>query len=103
MLRHPTLLVPALVLAVSSAASAASPDDVAEACGAGTNLPEPLCACIGEESADLSDDQRAFYVASVNKDEAETTRLRLAMSPNDLIAVVTFMRTSPTECAAKNS
>ncbi len=98
------LLAPLFLLVVtSSVASAATPEEVTSACEAGSSLPTNLCACVGEDSASLSDEQRAFYVAAMNKDEAETTRLRLAMSPNDLIDIVTFMRTSPAECAAKGS
>lgn len=98
------LLAPLFILALAtSPVGAATPEEVTAGCEAGSNLPADLCACVGEDSASLSEEQRAFYVAALNKDEAETTRLRLAMSPNDLIDIVTFMRTSPAACAAKGS
>ena len=77
-----------------------TPADVQAACATLQNMPEAICACIGERSAnELSADQRAFYVAALDGDDAETARLRGTMEPMALIGVVTFMRTSPAACA----
>ncbi len=79
-----------------------STEDVAIACEENSTSPEGLCDCVGERSAELTEDQRAFYVAAMNKNDAETTRLRGVLSPNELIDVATFMRVSPMECVSQN-
>lgn len=91
-----------LLLATAAAPATAqdAPADVQAACTASSNLPDTICACIAERSADqLSADQRAFYVAALNGNDPETARLRGSLPPMDLIGAVTFIRTSPTECA----
>ncbi len=91
-----------LALVANHAASAeTTTEEVGAACLAGTNVPEALCSCVAEESANLTDDQRGFYVASFNNDAAEAGRLRSSMPAADLIGIATFMRTSVIDCAKK--
>ncbi len=93
------LLGSALLLASNlSALAETSTAEVAEACFATLDAPEELCACVGERSVELNDKQRECYVTALNKDDAETTRLRSSMPPTELIDVVTFMRTAPVDC-----
>jgi hypothetical protein len=89
-----------LVVLAAPALAQDTPADVEAACTAGSNLPAALCACIGERSADeLSADQRSFYVATLNGNDSETTRLRGSMDATALIGAVTFLRTAPAACA----
>ena len=63
-------------------------------------MPQALCTCIGERSAsELSAEQRAFIVAALNGNDAETARLRAVMEPMAPVDAATFMRTSPSTCA----
>lgn len=92
----------ALLLLVSTTGYAAAqnaPADVAAACTEQTNAPPALCECVGDSSAELSPDQRAFYVASLVGNDAETTRLRTVLGFDQLTEVVTFIRTAPADCA----
>jgi saccharopine dehydrogenase-like NADP-dependent oxidoreductase len=76
-----------------------TPADVTAACATASNMPQALCACIGERSAHaLSAEQRAFTVAALNGDDAETARLRATMDPMALVEAATFIRTSPSTC-----
>ncbi len=86
----------------TSAEAQDSTGDVAKACEDNSNSPPGLCECVGERSGELSSDQRAFYVAAMNQNDAETTRLRGVLSPMELIDVATFMRTSPVDCVSQN-
>jgi hypothetical protein len=89
-----------LAMVVAPAMAQDTPADVQAACATLQNMPEAICACIAERSAnELSADQRAFYVAALNGDDAETARLRTSMAPQALIGAVTFIRTSPADCA----
>jgi len=99
-----TALLLSGLIAVGSAPASANdtPEDVAIACEENSNSPEGVCECVGAQSAELTEDQRAFYVAAMNKNDAETTRLRGVIPPMELIDVATFMRVAPTDCLTKN-
>jgi len=89
------------ILALSLSGHAVAQDtqeDVTAACQSGTNMPQAVCECIGEESEDLTPEQRAFYVATLSNDEAETARLRGELEFSELAEVTTFFRTAPAGC-----
>ena len=92
-----------LVLFGAATAAAATAEDVAQACSAGSNLPEAVCACVGEMAADeLSDTQRQWYVLAMGGETDAAAALAAQMSPGDTIDAATFLRTSPADCAASN-
>lgn len=88
-----------MVAATGYAGAQDTTEDVTAACLASSNMPQAICDCIGQRSTDLSPDQRGFYVATLNGDAAETERLRGVLEFAELSEVITFVRTSPTECA----
>ena len=89
-----------LAIVAAPALAQDRPADVTAACATGSNMPQALCACIGERSAnELSAEQRAFTVAALHGNDAETARLRAIMEPMALVEAATFIRTSPSTCA----
>jgi len=93
--------VAALILAASAMpalADAAALDTLRVECAAQLKLPPPVCACIAEKAAGMSDNQQAFVAASVTKDEATAAALRGQMTINELSEAGMFMATSPQAC-----
>lgn len=89
-----------LLLMSSNAASAATIADFIAACLSWSNLKEPICECMAEKAQKrLSPDGFNFVVASMRKNDAETSRLRSKLSFGDLMATGTFMANGPGECA----
>ncbi|MEO1226220.1 MAG: hypothetical protein AAFX92_18520 [Pseudomonadota bacterium] len=88
-----------LLSTFGSAAAQDTPEEVAAACLANSNMPEDLCDCVGASSLDLTSDQRAFYIAALNGNDAETARLRGVMSFDEITGIATFMRDAPADCA----
>ncbi|MEM7442279.1 MAG: hypothetical protein AAF414_02995 [Pseudomonadota bacterium] len=102
MTRTPTVLTGLALTAMlsinGSAVAQDTPEDVSAACAAASNLPAAVCDCVGEDSTDLTGDQRAFYVAALEGNDAETARLRGAMSVDEIAGIATFMRVAPANC-----
>ena len=89
-----------LFLFGATSAAAETAEDVAEACAAGSNLPESVCTCVGDMAADeLSDAQRQWYVLAMSGETDAAAALAAQMSPEETIGAATFLRTSPTDCA----
>jgi hypothetical protein len=93
----------AAILLITTTTAATAQDttaDVTAACTAGSNMPPAICDCIGESSEEMMPDQRAFYVATLTGNDAETDRLRGAMEFAQLSEVIAFMRDAPANCAS---
>ncbi|MEQ9815785.1 MAG: hypothetical protein RLO50_23635 [Azospirillaceae bacterium] len=83
---------------LTGAVSAQTTGDVTAACSAGTNLPAPVCDCMGERSEAFSEQQREFMVAVLRGESDLANQLRTGMSVADLVAVTNFIGNSPLEC-----
>ena len=80
-------------------AAAQSAADAAAACSAGTNLPEAVCACVGERAADeLNDTQRQWYIHAAGGETDAAQALLGSMSASEIADAATFARTAPMEC-----
>lgn len=88
-----------MLVSLGSAAAQDTPTDVAAACLANSNMPQAICDCVGASSAELTPDQRAFYVAALDGNDAETARLRGVMGLEEITGIATFMRDAPADCA----
>ncbi|MCB9957561.1 MAG: hypothetical protein H6843_03000 [Rhodospirillaceae bacterium] len=89
----------AVVALAPAPASAQSAADAAAACSAGSNLPEAVCACVGERAADqLNDTQRQWYIHAASGDSDAAQALLGSMSPTETIEAATFARTAPVDC-----
>ncbi len=88
-----------LLATFGSATAQDTPEEVAAACSANSNAPEDLCDCVGVSSVDLTADQRAFYIAALNGNDAETARLRGVMGFDEITGIAAFMRDAPADCA----
>jgi len=82
----------------ASTALAQTTDDVTAACSAGTNLPAPVCDCMGERSAEFSDRQREFMAAALLGDSDLANQLRAGIPVADLVAATNFIASAPQEC-----
>jgi hypothetical protein len=73
--------------------------DIAAACEKSTNMGPAICDCLGRKAnQDLSGDERAFVVAALTENEAETTRLRSELSLESAMKAGMFM-TNVGSCA----
>lgn len=89
----------AVAALVPAPAFAQSADDAAAACSAGSNLPEAVCACVGERAANqLNDTQRQWYIHAASGDSDAAQALLGSMSPAETIDAATFARTAPVDC-----
>lgn len=93
------LVLSLLVLTTGTATAQDTTEDVTAACLAGSNMPQAICDCVGENSAEFQPEQRAFYVASLTGESAEAERLRGELEFIQLSQITTFMRTAPADCA----
>ncbi|MEM7224372.1 MAG: hypothetical protein AAF495_15435 [Pseudomonadota bacterium] len=92
-----------LALAVSTGGVAAgTADTLSEECAAQLNMSESACACIGARAeAELNDKEQAMVVAMVQKDRAESARLRGEMTTEELTNAGNFFRTAPGVCVSQ--
>jgi len=89
-----------LLLASSLTVNAATVPDFIAGCQSFSNLEESICECMAEKAKKrLSPDGFDFVVASMQKNNAETSRLRSKLSFGELMAAGTFMANGPGECA----
>lgn len=94
------LLAGALPMLLLGACSGSEPD-FAEVLQENANMPAEVAECIAELADDeLSDDARAFLVASMQSDDDEVTELRGELSITELAAAGTFMVSAATRCGA---
>lgn len=85
---------------LNAALNAASVADFEAACLASTNFEESICECMAEKARQrLSPKSFDFLVASLEKDDEATSRLRAELSFAELMASGTFMANTPAECA----
>ena len=89
-----------MAAAFTASAAAQTAADVAAACSGGSNLPEAICACIGDRAAaELTETQRQWYIAALGDQDTAAEAALAAMSGTEAIDVATFLRTSPADCA----
>ena len=94
----------AMSLAATGPAIAGDALTVSEACSRSSNIPPAICICLGETAeAELSEIQRAFVIAVLNENEAETLRLRGVIPPVEMVAAAMFMVNAPAECVRAGS
>lgn len=80
--------------------NAASVEDFVAACLASTNFEESICECMADKGQQrLSPESFDFLVASLEKDDEATSRLRAELSFSQFMASGTFMANTPAECA----
>ena len=95
-----TIVLVVLSLVLWVAANAATIPDFVAACQSFSNLKEPICECMGEKARKrLTPNAFDFVVASMEKNNAETSRLRAELSFGELMTTGTFMANGPSECA----
>jgi hypothetical protein len=71
-----------------------------KACVSSTNLGERICECLAKKADErLTPNGFAFLVASMNKDEAKTEKLRSKLDMNENLEAGMFMVNTPKECA----
>jgi hypothetical protein len=95
------ILITGLILAVSGVPAFADADAIEtlrRECAAQLNLPPAGCDCIAEKAGELNDNQQAFVVASVTKNEAAAAALRSQLTMTELTEAGLFMTTSPQAC-----
>lgn len=99
-MHRPIIPILALGFVAAGGAQAQTLGPVGTACGAATNLPTKICECVDDRAeAELDDDQRAFVVAMLMGDDAETARLRGQLSASAMIDAATFVTDAPADCA----
>lgn len=65
-----------------------------------SGMEQAICECAGQKATEqLTDDGLAFLVASLRKDEAQTTALRQKLSVPELTGAGMFMVSGPAQCA----
>jgi hypothetical protein len=88
------------LLVSSNAANAATSGDFIAACRSWSNLEESICECMADKAKKrLSPNGFDFVAASMQRNDAETSRLRSKLSFGELMATGTFMASGPGECA----
>lgn len=72
------------------------------ACLSASNMNEAMCRCVSRRAtANLTDRSRAFLIAMLSEDAAESTRLRMEMTMPEITESGMFMVNSATDCAAE--
>ncbi len=70
------------------------------ACKNNTDMSQEMCECsAGKAQNELSESGFNFVVSALNKDDAETTKLRSQMPANELLPAATFLLRAPRDCA----
>lgn len=96
------LFASVLVLGVTATGAWAEATDaaaVAAACAGASNLPEPVCLCMGARAMeDLTEDQRALLVAGFEGDDPRAATLRAGLTPAEMMGVAGFVTNTPTAC-----
>ena len=90
-----------MLVAAQLPASATERDlnKIAEQCGIQLKLPNATCACIaGAASHKLSDQQQAFMVAQITKDQASLARMQSELMIGEMTAVGNFMTSIIGQC-----
>jgi hypothetical protein len=94
-----TFLVPLLL--AGCGASGGFQQEFVDACTSSSNLDRPVCRCMAEKAeADLSDDERAFLLAVLRKDEARVGELQNRLGVAGAMRAGTFM-TEIASCAVE--
>lgn len=75
-------------------------DEFTTACLNASNQSESMCICLSEKAAeDLSDNSRAFLIASLNEETEDAMELRIRMNMEETAAAAMFMANASTQCA----
>ena len=97
------LVIPIFIIALVGYGERSEANDInafVKACLSSTNLEEPICECLAKKADErLTPNGFAFLVASMNKDDAETAKLRSQLDMNEKLEAGMFMVNTPAECA----
>ncbi len=84
------------------AAFADDRDIILESCGTALKMTDSACNCIADKVEENFDPkQLAFFLAVIQSDGVEATRLKGNMSEEQLIQVARGMETMPATCAGQ--
>ena len=95
-------------LAAMGMAAAGAPDalaggsrgEIVAACKSHGYAAETACPCIADRAMEqMNEAQRAWLVASMSRNEAESAGLQGAMTVQEIVAVGTFMSQAPQQCS----
>ena len=90
------LAVMSMVSAAPDVMAAGGRSEVLAACKTHGYVAESACGCVADRAMkSLDDAQRAWLVASISQDEAESARLQGAMTVKEIVGVGTFMTLAP--------
>ena len=88
----PALILLAVLPVACGGAGGDFADRFTTACLESTNWSQPMCECMADRAKDeLSEDARAFLLASLEGDEAEITESRAGLSMDDAMEAGLFM------------
>jgi hypothetical protein len=91
------------ILAVGVVAAWAGTAEVMESgCQTQLNMPDAVCACIGERAeSELNPKQQELVVSMITKDQAASARLRGEMTVAEMTQAASWMVNTPKRCAAR--
>lgn len=82
--------------------SAGTDPDFIAGCLQSSNLSRAMCTCLAASAEEqLSDDERAFLIASLNQDAETATQMRLRLDVMEAANVGVFMSNGTRECAER--
>lgn len=94
-----TVLIGTGVLNGCTESAAAQAKAIADACASSTNMPQAVCACLGERAkADLTADERAFVLATLREEDENIEELRGKLGFEGAMKAGMFMTNAAT-CA----
>ena len=86
---------------LSLGACSGSESDFADVLQENSNIPADVAECMAElAEEELSDDARAFLMASMQSDDDKVSEMRSELSMSELAAAGAFMVSSATRCGA---
>ena len=90
----------AVLPVVFYAVTAQANDDVILAsCKTELQLSESGCACVLDKvHSELSDNQLAFFVAAISKDQPAMVQAQMALTGAEMMEIATFMTATPQSC-----
>jgi len=94
-----TLVASLVLLASCGGGASADAKAIADACSASTNLPPETCECLGDRAVkELTDDERAFVLATLGEETEDVERLRGKLGLEGAMKAGMFMTNAAT-CA----
>jgi|OM-RGC.v1.030632257 hypothetical protein len=97
-------LIAALAALSATPLAADSAAAIAEACGSGSNIPEPICICVGETAAErMTENQLRVVLATMTGDAATVEELRPQMEMAKFLPAAAYYATAVADCAMAGS